>query len=135
MNIKFEELVKVFADKLTGRGVPEEDAVLAGTILAQNSADGVYSHGVNRFPRVVSYIDKGYIDPKAEAEKVDSFGAYEKWDGHLALGMVNAKKAMDRAVELAKEFGIGLVAIKNTNHWMRGGYYGWQAADQGMIGI
>ena len=41
MNIKFEELVKVFADKLTGRGVPEEDAVLAGTILAQNSADGV----------------------------------------------------------------------------------------------
>ena len=42
---------------------------------------------------------------------------------------------MDRAVELAKEHGIGLVALGNNNHWMRGGSYGWQAADQGCIGI
>ena len=69
MNIKFDDLVKVFAEKLENRGVSNSDAILAGTILAQNSADGVYSHGVNRFPRVVSYIDKGYIDPKAKAEK------------------------------------------------------------------
>ncbi|MGN1177718.1 MAG: 3-dehydro-L-gulonate 2-dehydrogenase [Candidatus Ornithospirochaeta sp.] len=135
MRITFDELVKVFAEKLEKRGVPREDALLAGQILAQNSLDGIYSHGVNRFPRLVSYIDKGYIDPKAKAEKVASFGAYEQWDGHLALGMVNAKIAMDRAIEIAKQYGIGLVAIRNTNHWMRGGYYGWQAADQGMIGI
>ena len=135
MRITFDELVKVFAEKLEKRGVPREDALLAGQILAQNSLDGIYSHGVNRFPRLVSYIDKGYIDPKAKAEKVASFGAYEQWDGHLALGMVSAKIAIDRAIEIAKEYGIGLVAIRNPNHWMRGGYYGWQAADQGMIGI
>ena len=135
MRITFDELVKVFAEKLEKRGVPREDALLAGQILAQNSLDGIYSHGVNRFPRLVSYIDKGYINPKAKAEKVASFGAYEQWDGHLALGMVSAKIAMDRAIEIAKQYGIGLVAIRNTNHWMRGGYYGCQAADQGMIGI
>ncbi|MBQ0070879.1 MAG: 3-dehydro-L-gulonate 2-dehydrogenase [Spirochaetales bacterium] len=135
MNIKFDELVNVFAQKLENKGVSHEDAVLAGEILAQNSADGVYSHGVNRFPRVMSYIDKGYIDPKAKCEKVESFGSFERWDGHLALGMVNAKHAMDRAIELAKQNGIGLVAIKNTNHWMRGGSYGWQAADAGCIGM
>ena len=135
MRITFDELVEVFAEKLEKRGVPREDALLAGQILAQNSLDGIYSHGVNRFPRLVSYIDKGYIDPKAKAEKVASFGAYEQWDGHLALGMVSAKIAMDRAIEIAKQYGIGLVAIRNTNHWMRGGYYGWQAADQGLIGI
>ena len=135
MRITFDELVEVFAEKLEKRGVPREDALLAGQILAQNSLDGIYSHGVNRFPRLVSYIDKGYIDPKAKAEKVASFVAYEQWDGHLALGMVSAKIAMDRAIEIAKQYGIGLVAIRNTNHWMRGGYYGWQAADQGMIGI
>ena len=135
MRITFDELVKVFAEKLEKRGVPREDALLAGQILAQNSLDGIYSHGVNRFPRLVSYIDKGYIDPKAKAEKVASFGAYEQWGEHLALGMVSAKIAMDRAIEIAKQYGIGLVAIRNTNHWMRGGYYGWQAADQGMIGI
>ena len=67
MRITFDELVKVFAEKLEKRGVPREDALLAGQILAQNSLDGIYSHGVNRFPRLVSYIDKGYIDPKAKA--------------------------------------------------------------------
>lgn len=135
MVVKFDELVKVFADRFEKRGVSHEDAVLAGQLLAQNSADGVYSHGVNRFPRVISYIEKGYIDPKAKYEKVASVGSFERWDGHLALGMVNAKHAMDRAIELAKENGIGLVAIKNTNHWMRGGTYGWQAADAGCIGM
>ena len=135
MRITFDELVKVFAEKLEKRGVPREDALLAGQILAQNSLDGIYSRGGGRFPGLVSYIDKGYIDPKAKAEEVASFGAYEQWDGHLALGMVSAKIAMDRAIEIAKQYGIGLVAIRNTNHWMRGGYYGWQAADQGMIGI
>lgn len=42
---------------------------------------------------------------------------------------------MDRACELAKEYGIGLVALGNNNHWMRGGSYGFQAADKGCIGI
>lgn len=135
MTIFYDELVKVFKEKLMEKGVNEEDALLAGEILAQNSLDGVYSHGVNRFPRVMSYIDKGYIKTDAKAEKIDSFGSFERWDGHLALGMVNAKRAMDRAIELAKSNGIGLVAIKNTNHWMRGGTYGWQAADNGCIGI
>lgn len=42
---------------------------------------------------------------------------------------------MKRACELAQEYGVGLVALGNNNHWMRGGSYGWQAADAGMIGI
>ena len=63
------------------------------------------------------------------------FGAFERWDGHRGFGPLNAKLAMDRAVELAKEFGMGIVALGNNNHWMRGGNYGWQAADQGCIGI
>jgi 3-dehydro-L-gulonate 2-dehydrogenase len=42
---------------------------------------------------------------------------------------------MSRAIELANENGIGCVALKNTNHWMRAGAYGWQAADAGLIGI
>jgi 3-dehydro-L-gulonate 2-dehydrogenase len=42
---------------------------------------------------------------------------------------------MDRAIALCREHGIGCVALANTNHWMRGGAYGWQAADAGAIGI
>lgn len=38
-------------------------------------------------------------------------------------------------MEIADQFGIGVVALKNANHWMRGGDYGWQAAEKGYIGI
>ena len=64
-----------------------------------------------------------------------SFGAMERWDGQRGFGPLNARHAMARAVELAHQFGIGMVALGNNNHWMRGGTYGWQAADAGCIGI
>jgi LDH2 family malate/lactate/ureidoglycolate dehydrogenase len=56
----------------------------------------------------------------------------EIWDGNSGAGMYNATRAMNRAIELAKSNGIGCLAMKNTNHWMRGGTYGWQAADAGL---
>ena len=59
----------------------------------------------------------------------------ERWDGQRGFGPLNARHAMARAVELAHQFGIGMVALGNNNHWMRGGTYGWQAADAGCIGI
>lgn len=135
MRIKFENMLNEFKRVLVKKGLNEEDAYISAKLFSENSLDGVYSHGVNRFPRVISYIDKGYIDLNAKAEKVDGVGCFERWDGNLAMGNVNAKICMDRAIELAKEFGVGIVAIKNTNHWMRGGAYGWQAADAGCVGM
>ena len=80
----------------------------------------MFSHGLNRFPRVVSYLEKGEIDPNAKATCEMQMGAIERWDGHRGFGPLNAKKAMDRACELAKEYGVGCVALGNNNHWMRG---------------
>lgn len=133
--IRFDEMKAEFKRVLIKKGCDEESADLSAQLMTETSCDGVYSHGVNRFPRVIDYIEKGYIDLKARPSKVDSMGAFERWDGHLGLGNVNAKLAMDRAVELAKEFGIGCVALANTNHWLRGGSYGWQAAEAGCVGI
>ena len=133
--IAFAEMKAEFKRVLMKKGCDEASADLSAQMMTETSCDGVYSHGVNRFPRVVEYIDKGYIDLKAKPTRVDGFGAFERWDGHLGLGNVNAKLAMDRAIELAREFGIGCVALANTNHWLRGGTYGWQAADAGCVGI
>ncbi len=135
MYISYEDLLGKFETILLGRGVAEDIAHAAAENFAQNSLDGIYSHGVNRFPVVVGYLDKGVIDGKARPECVASIGSFERWDGHMGMGNVNAKLAMDRACELAKQHGIGIVAIGNTNHWMRGGTFGWQAANQGCIGI
>ena len=133
--IQFAEMKAEFKRVLIKKGCDEASADLSAQLMSETSCDGVYSHGVNRFPRVIEYIDKGYIDLKAKPTKVDGMGAFERWDGNLGLGNVNAKLAMDRAVELAKEFGIGCVALANTNHWLRGGTYGWQAAEAGCVGI
>lgn len=133
--LKAEEVLSVLKAGLIKNGVGEEVAQASAALLVQNSLDGIYSHGVNRYPRIISYLQKGYIKPDNKPECIASFGALEKWDGNLGMGNTNAKIAMDRAIELAHQYGIGCVAIRNTNHWMRGGAYGLQAADAGCIGI
>lgn len=135
MRVNFKDMLNEFKRVLIKKGFSEEDAYESAKLFAENSLDGVYSHGVNRFPRVIQYIDKGYINVNAKAKKVDSFGSLERWNGNLGMGNINAKVCMDRAIELAKEHGVGIVAIGNTNHWMRGGAYGWQAANAGCIGL
>jgi 3-dehydro-L-gulonate 2-dehydrogenase len=62
-------------------------------------------------------------------------GALEQWNGQLGPGPLNALTCTDRAIDLAAQHGIGCVAIANTNHWMRGGTYGWRAAKQGYAFI
>ena len=135
IRVSYEELFNEFKRVLASRGFEEKMAADAATVFAQNSLDGIYSHGINRFPRVVSYLDKGEIKPENVATCIDAAGAIGRWGGHRGFAPLNAKRAMARACELAKEYGIGLVALGNNNHWMRGGTYGWQAADQGCIGI
>lgn len=133
--VPYETLRAEFERVLRKKGLSPERAFEASEIFAQNSLAGVPSHGLNRFPVVADLLGSGEIDPNAEAERVMGFGAMERWDGKRGFGPLNARKAMARAIELAKEFGIGLVALGNNNHWMRGGTYGWQAADAGCIGI
>jgi 3-dehydro-L-gulonate 2-dehydrogenase len=135
MRIQFKDLKNEFKRVLVNKGFNEERAEKAAILFTKTSCDGVYSHGANRFPRVIEYIEKGYIDVNAEPTLEASFGAMERWNGNLGLGNLNAEICMDRAIELAREHGIGCVALKNTNHWMRGGSYGWQAAEAGCVGI
>lgn len=135
LRIPFDEMKAEFRRVLIKRGCDVARADLSAQMVTETSCDGVYSHGVNRFPRVVEYIDKGYIDLRAVPTCTASLGAFERWDGHLGLGNLNARAAMARAIELARESGIGCVALGNTNHWLRGGTYGWQAAEAGCVGI
>ncbi len=135
LRIKYEDMLQEFKRILLKKGFDEKGAEDAAYIFTQNSLAGVPSHGLNRFPRVVDYLDKGEIKPENVATCEMSLGMMERWNGHRGMGPLNAKRAMDRAIELAKQYGIGLVALGNNNHWMRGGSYGWQAADAGCIGI
>jgi 3-dehydro-L-gulonate 2-dehydrogenase len=80
-------------------------------------------------------IRNGNVDVYAEPRRLTSFGALERWNGQKGPGNLNAQASMERAIKLSREHGVGCVALGNTNHWMRGGSYGWQAAEAGVIGI
>jgi 3-dehydro-L-gulonate 2-dehydrogenase len=135
MRITFEELQAQFVRVLKKYSFPEGKAALCARLFAENSLDGVHSHGLNRFPTFVQYIEKGYMNVQAEATQEESFGAWERWNGNLGPGNLNAFQCMNRAIELARIHGMSCVALRNTNHWMRGGTYGWQAAEASCIGI
>lgn len=112
-----------------------ETALSCAELFTNNSIDGVYTHGVNRFARFVKYIQKGYINIHAAPSLKHAFGGMQQWDGNLAPGPLNAMHATNTAMKLAQQHGIGCVALANTHHWMRGGTYGWQAAKAGFVFI
>ncbi|MDB4884045.1 MAG: Malate/L-lactate dehydrogenase [Gemmatimonadetes bacterium] len=135
MLVDYSELHRVMRDVLVRLEMDAGRADLCATLFADASRDGFASHGLNRFPRFVAMIRTGLVDVRARPALVASRGAVERWDGRRGPGNLNAHECMDRAMDLAREHGLGAVGLANTNHWMRGGSYGWQAADAGMIGI
>lgn len=135
MRIPYDKLKQEFKRILLQLASPEKKAELCAEIFAKNSLDGVYSHGLNRFPVFVKDVKSGHIDPQSKPELSEQNGTIEIWNGHSGPGMYNATLAMEQAIALAQSSGIGCVALFNNNHWMRGGTYGWQAAENGCIGI
>ena len=133
--IPYEEMKAEFIRVLNKYGITGEKAELSATLYVNASRDGIYTHGLNRFPKFIKSIENGSVDVNAEAEKVESLGMLERWDGHRGPGNLNAHKCMARAIELAHQNTIGVVALRNTNHWMRPGNYGLMAIDEGCIGI
>jgi 3-dehydro-L-gulonate 2-dehydrogenase len=135
MRIPFDEMKSTLGKILLSRGFSPDRASLCARLFAETSLDGVYTHGLNRFPRFIEYIEKGYIDINVEPGLVSASGSFERYDGRQGPGNINAWLMTERACALAKEHGIGCVALKNTNHWMRGGTYGWQAAEKNCAAI
>jgi 3-dehydro-L-gulonate 2-dehydrogenase len=133
--IKFDEMKATIKLAFLIAGMPEEKAEICARVHTESSRDGVYSHGLNRVERFVDYIGKGWIDVYAVPTLDINLGAMEIYNGNMAPGILNALFAMNRATEIANKNGLGLVSLNNTTHWMRGGTYGWLAAEKGYIGI
>lgn len=133
--IPFDEAASTMKGIMEKNGFDTETAALLADVFARNTLEGVVSHGINRFPRFMGNVARGEVKAAEKPEKVSGLGGLEVWDGHLAAGPLIATKAMDRACELAKTNGVACVAVRNSNHWMRPGRYGFQAVNHGMIGI
>ncbi len=135
IRIPFDELYGALRAAMLKLGFPEERAELCARLFAETTRDGVYTHGLNRLPRFLASIRNGMLNVTARAEKTGGVGAFERWQGNRAAGNLSAHECMSRAVELSKTHGLGCVALRDTNHWLRAGTYGWLAADAGVIGM
>jgi len=133
--IPYHNLTSTLHTILLREGFQEEPARICAETFAINSLEGVYSHGVNRFPKFVEYVRAGHIQPNSQAVKKHGAGVIEQWDGQSGPGPVNAYIASGRARDIAREHGMGCVALANTNHWLRGGTYAWQLAREGFAYI
>ncbi|MDD4113063.1 MAG: Ldh family oxidoreductase [Herbinix sp.] len=117
-------------------GVPLDDAKICTDVLLESDRRGIESHGCNRFkPIYIDRINAGIQNPVTEFEVVKETPTTALIDGHDGMGMVISYKAMNMAIEKAKKYGMGMVAVRNSTHYGIAGYYNTMATKQNMIGI
>jgi len=134
--VDFDTLENFAVDVFKGVGVPEEDARISADVLITSDKRGIDSHGIGRLK--TKYYDRikgGVISPKTNLEIVKDGPTTAVIDGHNGMGQVIAKKSMALAIEKAKKMGLGMVTVRNSNHYGIAGYYLLMAIEAGMIGI
>jgi len=136
VHLSHETLRQFMKDCFVAVGVPQDDAHTCADVLITADLLGIDSHGVGRLKPI--YIDRilaGQISPRTEIEIVRETPTTAVIDGHNGMGQVIGKRSMEIAIEKAKTYGMGMVAVRNSNHYGIAGYYVRMAASAGMIGI
>ena len=134
--VHWDVLESFMIDAFQAVGVPKEDAALCADVLLESDRRGIESHGVNRFKPI--YIDRilaGIQQPITTIDIVRETPTTAVLDGHDGMGMVISHKAMTMAIEKAKQYGMGMVAVRNSTHYGIAGYYATMATKAGMIGM
>ncbi len=135
IRIPYAGLCRQIAEVLIALGVPEEAAAMEASVMAEADLQGVPSHGVRMLPGLIQAIRDGRVKAAPEVRLLRQFGATCLLDGDNGPGRRVAGTAMDHAIELAKQFGVGVCLAIHTSHWGRAHYYAARAARQGMVGI
>jgi LDH2 family malate/lactate/ureidoglycolate dehydrogenase len=130
-----ERLAAFAGDMLAAAGVPEADAAFVAGCLVQAELWGHPSHGMLRLGWYVARIRAGVVDPRATPETVADHGAVAVLDGREGLGHVLAAAAARDAVRRAAEHGVGVVAVRNSNHFGMSAHYTRLMAEQGFVGV
>lgn len=134
--VDWKTITSFVIDAFKGVGVPEEDAKICADVLLASDKRGIESHGVNRFkPIYIDRINIGIQNPVTNFEVIRETPTTAVVDGHDGMGQVIGVKAMNMAIEKAKKYGMGMVAVRNSCHYGIAGYYATMCTEQGLIGI
>lgn len=135
MRLTKKELHQLIKNKINKAGLSEEQAEIVSDVLTFADARGIHSHGAMRVEYYSERIAKGGItqDPQFNFSQTGpSCGMFE---GDNGSGFVAAEKAMDHAIEIAKETGVAVVGIRNISHSGALAYYVERAAEKDMVAV
>jgi len=134
--VDFVVLERFMAAVLRSLGMSEVHAGVCADVLITADKQGIDSHGVSRFkPVYVDRIRAGQVDVEAVPVIVREGPTTSVFDGRNAMGQVASKMAMEDAISRAGRYGMGMAAVRNSNHYGIAGYYVAMAANAGMIGV
>jgi len=133
--LPYEETRKFCEKVFAGYGFTAEESAGITEVLLDADLSGIESHGIQRLIRYHKEVTSGMVDAKAVPETVKNTPITATVDAHAAMGQLVGRAAMQLAIEKAKQVGIGMVAVRNSNHYGIAGYYTRMAAKEGLIGI
>ena len=120
---------------LRGAGATHADAAVAAGVLVRTDLRGVHSHGVQALPIHVSNLRDGGTTSPTRTTTVRSTAVTAVVDGNAGMGLVVSSEAMAMAIDKAGSSGIGIVLVRNSNHFGAAGHYALAAAEAGFIGL
>lgn len=130
-----ETLEKFCADVFETFGFSDDESRQINDVLLTADLYGIESHGMQRMVRYHKGIEKGQIHLDAKPEVVFETPVSAVIDGHAGMGQLIGIFAMNKAIEKAESAGIGIVSVRNSNHYGIAGYYAQMASKRGLIGL
>lgn len=116
-------------------GFTKEEAEIIQDVLLSADLNGIESHGMQRMVRYHKCIQNGMIHLDTKPEIVHETPVSAVIDGHAGMGQLIGHKAMSLAIEKAKKSGVGIVSVRNSNHYGIAGYYAMMAVKEGLMGF
>ena len=135
INFSYEKLKNFCEAAFSKIGFTKEESATITDVLLLSDLYGIESHGMQRLVRYHKGIEKGLIKPEAKPEVVFETPVSAVIEGNDGMGQLNSVFAMKKAIEKAKTSGIGIVNVRNSNHFGIAGYYAKMACDEGLIGF
>ena len=116
-------------------GLAEEDARVTAEVLVATDLWGTHTHGTKQIRNLMKNFRDGRMDVKARAELVGEGPGWARFDGHASMPMPTSVRAMQTAVDKARNTGIAISTVCNSGHYGAAGYYAWMATQANMIGM
>ncbi|PSH60859.1 Ldh family oxidoreductase [Phyllobacterium sophorae] len=135
MIVPAEEARNLATRVLRLHGAPEAHAQLQVDLLLEAELRGFASHGLLRLPRIVERIRNGVADPAAIGSPEWILPGFLRIDGQMGLGPVIALKALDEICEHARQVGVAVAAIHNSNHLGMLAWYAERVAEADQIAL